>query len=65
MRSTIGLAHELGLRALAEGVDNQAAWDVLRDLGCDLVQGQFVSRPLSATELVRWLGASSAERPAA
>jgi diguanylate cyclase (GGDEF)-like protein/PAS domain S-box-containing protein len=69
VRSTISLAHELGLRALAEGVEDQAAWDVLRNFGCDLVQGQFVSRPLPATEVVRWLGSSrltqTAERPAA
>jgi diguanylate cyclase len=58
VRSTIGLAHDLGLNVVAEGVEDQAAWDLLGRFGCDLVQGYFVSRPLPAAELVHWLEAS-------
>jgi EAL domain-containing protein (putative c-di-GMP-specific phosphodiesterase class I) len=58
VRSTIGLAHDLGLQVVAEGVEDQAGWDLLGQFGCDLVQGYFVSRPVPAAELARWLDAS-------
>lgn len=44
-RSTIGLAHELGLEVLAEGVDDEASVECLRGLGCDLMQGAHVGPP--------------------
>jgi diguanylate cyclase (GGDEF)-like protein/PAS domain S-box-containing protein/excisionase family DNA binding protein len=53
--STIGLGRGLGLRVVAEGVEDQATWDLLAGLGCDVVQGYFVSRPLPATAFVGWL----------
>ena len=55
VRSTIDLAHNLGLKAVAEGVENQAAWDKLRELGCDSAQGYFMSRPLSAEKFIEWV----------
>jgi EAL domain-containing protein (putative c-di-GMP-specific phosphodiesterase class I) len=55
VRSTIGLGHELGLTVVAEGVEDQASWDQLRQFGCDLAQGYFMARPLSASDLDRWL----------
>ncbi|MDQ6669184.1 MAG: EAL domain-containing protein [Chloroflexota bacterium] len=55
VRSTIGLGHDLGLTVVAEGVEDQACWDHLQQLGCDLAQGYFVARPLSASGLDRWL----------
>jgi EAL domain-containing protein (putative c-di-GMP-specific phosphodiesterase class I) len=58
VRSTIGLAHDLGLSVVAEGVEDEAAWDMLTDLGCDVAQGYFVSRPLPAGDLTRWLANS-------
>jgi len=54
VRSTIDLAHRLGLTAVAEGVEDGATWDHLVGLGCDAVQGYLVSRPLPPEELVRW-----------
>ncbi len=50
--ATIGLAHSLGLRVVAEGVETQAQFDYLRQLRCDMVQGYLFSRPLSASEVV-------------
>src|SRR5260370_35873582 len=50
VRSTIELAHDLGLRVIAEGVEDQATWDLLVELGCDLAQGYHMSRPLPAGE---------------
>jgi EAL domain-containing protein (putative c-di-GMP-specific phosphodiesterase class I) len=58
--STIGLAHSLGLRMVAEGVETAAAYAELRRLGCDQAQGFFMSRPVPAAELDQWLS----DRPA-
>ena len=53
--STIGLAHSLGLRMVAEGVEDQTTYDELRRLGCDEAQGYHLSRPVPAAELTAWL----------
>jgi diguanylate cyclase (GGDEF)-like protein len=55
VRSTIDLAHNLGLRVVAEGVESHQAWTSLKELGCDLAQGFYVSRPLPAADLGRLL----------
>ena len=55
VRSTIDLAHNLGLRVVAEGVENQQTWDMLDELGCDIAQGYFLSRPLAAADFMEWL----------
>ncbi|HEV2701113.1 MAG TPA: EAL domain-containing protein [Steroidobacteraceae bacterium] len=53
--STIELAHNMGLKVVAEGVETQEAWNLLRRLGCDLAQGYLVSRPLSVADTVAFL----------
>ena len=58
VRSTIDMAHNLGLRVTAEGVETPDAWNVLGALGCDQSQGYHMSRPLPADELLEWLGKS-------
>ncbi len=55
VRSTIGLAQELGLVALAEGVETEADFEILRQWGCELAQGRYMSGPLPAASLRRWL----------
>jgi EAL domain-containing protein (putative c-di-GMP-specific phosphodiesterase class I) len=55
VRSTIGLAHDLGLTVVAEGIEDQATWDLLAELGCDVGQGYYVSRPMPAAALGVWL----------
>ena len=47
VHSTIELAHNLGLRVVAEGVENKAALDLLTHMGCDTIQGYLISKPLS------------------
>lgn len=47
----IALAHNLGMAVVAEGVENQAAYDFLMAAGCDLLQGYFIGRPVAADEL--------------
>jgi diguanylate cyclase (GGDEF)-like protein len=49
--ATIGLAHTIGVRVVAEGVEDQATWDALVASGCELIQGYALSRPLPADEL--------------
>jgi diguanylate cyclase (GGDEF)-like protein len=55
VRSTIDLGHNLGLRVVAEGVENQDAWEELKELGCDTAQGYFLGRPMPAADLEAWL----------
>ena len=51
VRSTINLAHDLGLDVVAEGIEDETSLNILRDLGCDYAQGYFISRALPADEL--------------
>jgi len=62
VRSTIDLAHNLGLKVTAEGVETQAAWDTLEILGCDCSQGYFMGRPMPADKLGAWLQESAWSR---
>jgi len=55
VRSTIDLAHNLGLKVVAEGVESHEAWRRLEELGCDLAQGFHVSRPLPSEAMTRLL----------
>lgn len=51
VNAAIGLAHKLGLKVVAEGVENRDTYDFLLDAGCDLIQGYYVSHPVQASEL--------------
>jgi len=55
VRSTIELAHNMGLMVTAEGVETEAVLQRLGVLGCDLAQGYFICRPLAAADLEAWL----------
>jgi diguanylate cyclase (GGDEF)-like protein len=55
VRSTIDLGRNLGLKVVAEGVETPAAWRRLLHLGCDVAQGDYLSRPVPAEELTAWL----------
>lgn len=52
VRSTIDLAHNMGLTVVAEGVENQAVCDMLQKMGCDYLQGYFISRPVMAQDML-------------
>jgi diguanylate cyclase (GGDEF)-like protein len=58
-RGTIALAHSLGLRVVAEGVETMAQWQLLRGLGCDEVQGYLIACPAPAEELAGILALGS------
>ena len=55
VRSTIDLAHNLGLSVVAEGVETAKAWKLLAGLNCDEIQGYFVAKPMPADTLADWL----------
>ena len=61
VRSTIELAHNLGLQVIAEGVEDRQIWEELARLGCDFAQGYYLSRPLPADKLAPKLGMAPAD----
>lgn len=50
----IMLGHMLGMKLVAEGVETKEIWNELHKLGCDVAQGYFIAKPLSADELIEW-----------
>ncbi len=62
VRSTIELGHNLGLRLVAEGIEDQPAMDLLRSWGCDRAQGYHISRPLPEETVLPWLEQYAARR---
>ena len=65
VRSTITMAHNLGLEVVAEGVETAEAMNYLKAIGCDRIQGYLVSKPVPAEQLTAWLSALEAlPRPA-
>lgn len=63
VRSMIELAGALGLRVVAEGVEDERTWRMLHAAGCDAAQGWFYARPMPAEELVTWLARYRPVRP--
>lgn len=55
VRSTIDLAHNMGLDVIAEGVENEEVWNMLVNLGCDHAQGYFMCKPCKADDINEWL----------
>jgi len=53
VHSTIGLAHSLGRRVVAEGVEEPEILDAIMDMGCDVAQGYIVGRPMSLETLLK------------
>ncbi len=55
VRSTVELSHSLGLKVVAEGVESSEIYDFLREAGCDIAQGYWISPPLPSAQLETWL----------
>ncbi|HET6209935.1 MAG TPA: EAL domain-containing protein [Jatrophihabitans sp.] len=53
--SIVNLAHALGMPAIAEGVETEAEWRALRELGCDGAQGWHIAAPMAAEQATEWL----------
>ncbi|MBL8525456.1 MAG: EAL domain-containing protein [Betaproteobacteria bacterium] len=60
VESTIGLAHNLGLTVVAEGIEDEPTLKRLRELGCEEGQGYFIARPMNAAAASDWLQAQAA-----
>jgi len=58
VRSIVDLGHNLGLRVVAEGVETQDIWDLLRASGCDSAQGYLLARPMAVEPLAGWLAST-------
>ena len=65
VRSIIDLAHNLEMRVVAEGVEDQRSLDMLVSMGCDYGQGFHIARPMPSTQLAEWLVQAPWRVPAA
>ncbi|MDQ6992838.1 MAG: bifunctional diguanylate cyclase/phosphodiesterase [Mariprofundus sp.] len=55
VRTVINMAHNMGLRVIAEGVETRNDWDKLTAMGCDRIQGYFINRPQPVDRTTNWL----------
>jgi len=53
--SSLGLAKQLKMEVVAEGVEDQADWDFVRNRGCDIAQGYFIAKPMPAADIPAWI----------
>ena len=54
-KASIQMAHALGLEVVAEGIENKASWDLLKDMRCDYAQGFWMGKAMPVKELIIWL----------
>lgn len=55
VKGSIAMAASLGMKSVAEGLEQRSDWDLLRGLGCDLAQGYFIGKPMPAEALPDWM----------
>jgi len=55
VRAAVDLGHSLRLEVVAEGIEDMQTWDLLTALGCDVAQGYYISRPMSAAAAEEWM----------
>lgn len=58
VKSTIDLAHNMGLRVVAEGIESENIWQRLLEMKCDLAQGFYMCKPSAAADLTQWFASS-------
>ncbi len=63
VEATIALAKKLGLKTVAEGVETDAEWDLLKDIGCDICQGYFSAKPMCSADFFAWAQQRHHARP--
>ncbi|MFN3630888.1 MAG: EAL domain-containing protein, partial [Casimicrobiaceae bacterium] len=63
LEGSIGIAQRLGLQTVAEGVETDEDWGLLREIGCDIAQGYFIGRPMPSASLPAWLAEWLLRRP--
>jgi EAL domain-containing protein (putative c-di-GMP-specific phosphodiesterase class I)/GGDEF domain-containing protein len=52
--AAVMLAHNMGIKSIAEGVENKEVYDFLNNIGCDMAQGYMISRPMPAQDFEKW-----------
>lgn len=55
LEANLNMAKKLNVTSVAEGVETQADWELLQQLGCDLAQGYLIARPMEAAAYVNWI----------
>lgn len=55
--ASLMLAQRLGMKTVAEGVEDREDWDFVRSTGCDIAQGYFIAKPMPATKILDWIAA--------
>ena len=55
VKAIIGMAHGLGLKVVAEGVETREQWDFLKQINCDMAQGYYFGRPMTAEDMEKRL----------
>ena len=55
VNSIIDLGHNLGLKVIAEGIEDDKTWNLLKDKNCDFAQGYYMARPMNAADFSAWL----------
>ncbi len=64
LEGSIGIAKRMGMASVAEGVETEEDWHLLREIECDLGQGYFIGRPMAAENVPAWLNEWAGRRPA-
>lgn len=59
--ATINMAHSLGMKVVAEGLENAASMDLLKAMQCDAVQGYYIAKPMAPAQLQTWLEKNDAD----
>jgi EAL domain-containing protein (putative c-di-GMP-specific phosphodiesterase class I) len=62
VEASLGMARQLGLTSVAEGIEDRADWELMRSMGCDHAQGYFIARPMPPSMLDSWRQAWDAHR---
>ena len=65
VRSVVDLAHNLGLKVTAEGLEEESAWAMLSSLNCDVAQGYWIAKPMPSDQFPAWVGRWRAPQRAA
>jgi EAL domain-containing protein (putative c-di-GMP-specific phosphodiesterase class I) len=55
LEGSIGIAKRMGMQSVAEGVETEDDWNLLREIGCDLAQGWFIGRPMPPDQVQQWI----------
>ncbi len=63
LEASLSMARQLGLRSVAEGVEDRDDWDLLRTIGCDVAQGYFIAKPMPPADLPAWIEQWRARAP--